>query len=83
LVVAAVGDVDVAGGVHRHAVGTLELPDLIRSLLDRRSTATDRRHAAHQAWHTEKQAAAREREQAREQHIRRNRDRSSDYGIEL
>jgi conjugative relaxase-like TrwC/TraI family protein len=70
---------------HDYAAHTLgeALPDRVRSLLQRRAAATDRRHAVYQAWHTEKQAAARELEQAREEHISRSRDRSSDYGIEL
>jgi hypothetical protein len=59
------------------------LVDRVRSLLQRRAAATDRRNAVYQAWHTERQAAARELEQTREQHASRERDRSSDYGLEL
>jgi hypothetical protein len=70
---------------HDYAAHTLReaLPDRVRSLLQRRAAATDRRNAVYQAWQTEEQAAACELEQAREQHISRERDRSSDYGIEL
>jgi ATP-dependent exoDNAse (exonuclease V) alpha subunit len=70
---------------HDYAAHTLgqALPDRVRSLLQRRATATDRRHAVYQAWQTERQAAASRLEQAREEHISRSRDRSSDYGIEI
>jgi len=70
---------------HDYAANTRgeALPDRVRSLLERRAAATDRRNAVYQAWHTEREAAAREWEQAREQHISRSLDRSSDYGIEL
>jgi len=59
------------------------LPDRVRSLLKRRAAATDRRNVAYQTWATERQEYELSKEQAREQHISRNRDRSSDYGIEL
>jgi hypothetical protein len=59
------------------------LPDRARSLLDRRAAATDRRNADYQAWQTETQDHSRRMNQNPEQHISRNRDRSSDYGIEL
>jgi hypothetical protein len=59
------------------------LPDRVRSLLKRRVAATDRRNADYLAWHTEKQEYERSVEQAREQHLSRSRDRSSDYGMEL
>jgi conjugative relaxase-like TrwC/TraI family protein len=59
------------------------LPDHVRSLLQRRAVATDRRNAVYQAWQTQWQDVARQMDQAREQHISRNLDRSSDYGIEL
>jgi hypothetical protein len=70
---------------HDYAAHTLgeALPDRVRSLLDRRAAATDRRRAVYQAWQAERQAAARELERAREEHIIRSRDRSSDYGLEL
>jgi conjugative relaxase-like TrwC/TraI family protein len=70
---------------HDYAAHTLghALPDRVRSLLQRRAAATDRRKAAYQAWHTERQSAARELEHTREQHASMSRDPSSDYGIEL
>jgi hypothetical protein len=70
---------------HDYAAHTLgeALPDRVRSLLQRRVLATDRRNAVYQAWQTERQDLARHIEQAQEEHISRNLDRSSDYGIEL
>jgi ATP-dependent exoDNAse (exonuclease V) alpha subunit len=70
---------------HDYAAHTLgqALPHRVRSLLQRRAAATAHRHAVYQAWQTERQDLARQMDQAREQHISRNRDRSSDCGIEL
>jgi hypothetical protein len=70
---------------HDYAAHTLgeALPDRVRSLLEQRAAATDRRNAVYQAWHAEREDFERQREQAREQHISRSRDRSSDYGLEL
>jgi hypothetical protein len=70
---------------HDYAAHTLDqaLPDQVRSLLQRRAAATDCRHAVYQAWHAEREDFERQREQSREQHISTERDRSSDYGIEL
>lgn len=59
------------------------LPDRVRSLLQRRAVATDRRNAVYQAWQTQRQDVARSLDQAREQHISRNLDLSSGYEIEL
>lgn len=59
------------------------LPDRVRSLLKDVSAATDRRKSNYQAWQSERQEYERNREQAREQHIGRSRDRGSDYGVEL
>jgi hypothetical protein len=70
---------------HDYAAHTLgaALPDRVRSLLQRRAAATERRNAVYQAWHTEREHLTRDLEQAREQHISRSQDRSSDYGLEL
>jgi hypothetical protein len=59
------------------------LPDRVRSLLNRRATATRRRNALHQTRETDRQQDQRSRVQTREQHANRNRDRSSEYGLEL
>jgi hypothetical protein len=59
------------------------LPDRVRSLLGRRTTAADRRRLNHQAWQAQAQDFANFVRQARERHTSRSRDRSSDTGIEL
>lgn len=60
-----------------------ELPDRVRSLLNRRATAIHQRNAVYQAWRTEQQEYERSMHQTREPHVRRNLDLSSEYGIEL
>jgi ATP-dependent exoDNAse (exonuclease V) beta subunit len=57
------------------------LPDRVRSLLNRRTTAAHRRRATYEAWRTEAQTHAQTMSQARERAA--GRDRSPDTGIEL
>jgi hypothetical protein len=70
---------------HDYAARTPDeaLPDRVRSLLNRRATATHRRNALHQTRETDRQHDQRSRVQTREPYASRNRDRSSDYGLEL
>jgi ATP-dependent exoDNAse (exonuclease V) alpha subunit len=57
------------------------LPDRVRSLLNRRTTAVRRRRATYETWRTEAQIAARSVSRARVRAA--SRDRSPDTGIEL
>jgi hypothetical protein len=69
---------DYASLVHGEA-----LPDRVRSLLDKRATATERRRESHQTWLAAKQEHDRCMAEAREQHISRSQHRGTDYGLEL
>ena len=59
------------------------LPDRVRSLLHRRTTAAQRRRATYETWRTEAESYARSMSRARERATSKNRDRSQDHGIEL
>jgi conjugative relaxase-like TrwC/TraI family protein len=59
------------------------LPDRVRSLLDRRATATKRRREGHQAWKAATQEHERSRAQAQQRHIDRSQHLSTDDGLEL
>jgi conjugative relaxase-like TrwC/TraI family protein len=60
-----------------------KLPDRVRSLLNRRATAAHRRNALHQTHGTDRQQDHRSRFGIQEQRASRDRDRSSDYGLEF
>ena len=59
------------------------LPDRVRSLLDKRAAATERRRDGYQAWKAARQEHDRSIAEAQQRHINRSRDLSSDYGLEL
>jgi conjugative relaxase-like TrwC/TraI family protein len=59
------------------------LPDRVRSLLHRLTTAKYPRKADYQAWMTARQEHQCGRDHAPEQHLSQGRDRISDYGLEL
>jgi conjugative relaxase-like TrwC/TraI family protein len=69
---------DYAEHIHEEA-----LPDRVRSLLDRRATATERRREGYQAWQAARKEHDRSRAEAQERHIDRSQYRSTDYGLEL
>ncbi|WP_179476126.1 MobF family relaxase [Mycolicibacterium vinylchloridicum] len=70
---------------HDYAAQTADeaLPDRVRSLLDRRTTATERRRGGYQAWQAARQEHDLSRAQAQHRHTDRSQHRSSDYGLEL
>jgi hypothetical protein len=70
---------------HDYAAHTLgaALPDRVRSVLERRAAATDRRRQNHQARQAERQEYELRKEQAHEQHVSTSLDRSSGYELEL
>jgi conjugative relaxase-like TrwC/TraI family protein len=59
------------------------LPDRVRSLLNRRTTAAQSRRASYETWRTEAENHAQAVSRARERAISKGRDRSPDIGIEL
>ncbi len=59
------------------------LPDRVRSLLNRRTTAAHRRRATYETWRTEAENHAQSMSRARERATSKSRDRSPDTGIEL
>jgi hypothetical protein len=59
------------------------LPDRVRSLLNRRTTAAQRRRATYETWRTEAENHAQSMSRARERATSKRRDRSPDTGIEL
>jgi conjugative relaxase-like TrwC/TraI family protein len=59
------------------------LSDRVRSLLDRRATATEHRRDGYQAWKAARQEHDRSRAEVQERHIDRSQHRSTDYGLEL
>jgi ATP-dependent exoDNAse (exonuclease V) alpha subunit len=59
------------------------LPERVRRLLDRRSTAVDRRRETYEAWSAEARNHAQYMEQARARAANRSRDRSRNNGIEF
>ena len=59
------------------------LPDRVRSLLNRRTTAAHRRRATYETWRTEAENHAQSMSRARERAASKSRDRSPDTGIEL
>ncbi|WP_110315421.1 MobF family relaxase [Mycolicibacterium moriokaense] len=59
------------------------LPDRVRSLLNRRTTAAHRRQAIYETWRTEAENQAQTMSRARERATSKSRDRSPDIGIEL
>jgi hypothetical protein len=59
------------------------LPDRVRSLLNRRTTAAHRRRATYETWQTEADSHAQSMSRARERASSKSRDRSPDTGIEL
>jgi hypothetical protein len=59
------------------------LPDRVRSLLNRRTTATHRRRATYETWRTEAESQAQSMSRARDRATSKSRDRSPDLGIEL
>ncbi len=59
------------------------LPDRVRSLLHRRTTAAHRRRATYETWQTEADSHAQSMSRARERASSKTRDRSPDTGIEL
>jgi hypothetical protein len=69
---------DYASLVHEEA-----LPDRVRSLLDRRATATARRRDGYQAWKAATQGHDLSRAQVQQRQIDRGQHRSTDYGLEL
>jgi hypothetical protein len=74
----------VLATAHDYAAHTpgAELPDRVRSLTDLRAAATNDRKMNYQASLTEGKNLER-RDQARGEHLRKGRDRSSDNEIEL
>jgi len=62
-----------------------QLPDRVRSLLDRRAHAIDRRRAAYRQWHDQCAELAVERQRWIDQHLSpsQDRDQGLDYGIDL
>ncbi len=59
------------------------LPDRVRSLLDRRRTAAERRRQTYEAWSADARDHAQSMSQARKRATSRSRGRSRDNGIEL
>jgi hypothetical protein len=59
------------------------LPVRVRSLLNRRTTAAQRRRATYETWHAEAENHAQSMSRARERATSKSRDRSPDIGIEL
>jgi hypothetical protein len=59
------------------------LPNRVRSLLNRRTTAAHRRRATYEAWRSEAENHAQSMSRARERTTSKSRDRSPDTGIEL
>jgi hypothetical protein len=59
------------------------LPECVRSLLNRRTTAAHRRRATWKTWRTEADNYAQSKGRARERATSKSRDRGPDTGIEL
>ena len=60
-----------------------QLPDRVRSLLDRRTGAVQARRTAYRHWVDAMQEQAAERERGIDQHLSRSRDQGRDYGLDL
>jgi hypothetical protein len=60
-----------------------QLPDRVRSLLDRRGSAVHARRTAYRHWHEEPQDLLAERQRSIDQYLSRQQDQGLDYGLDL
>jgi hypothetical protein len=77
---------DQARTAHHIAADTTDrdqLPDRVRSLLDRRAAAVHARRLAYRSWCAETHERVLQRQQWIEQHISRSQDHGLEYGIDL